>query len=54
MTTTLVDQITPADQVLLSSQVAAGDPDMATAYRKVAALWARTCLRTMTTERSRR
>ncbi|MFH8663079.1 hypothetical protein [Streptomyces afghaniensis] len=34
---TLVDQATPADQALLSSLVAAGDPDMATSYRKVAA-----------------
>ncbi|MFG2463368.1 hypothetical protein ACGFWE_40835 [Streptomyces sp. NPDC048523] len=35
---TLVDQTTPADQALLSSLVAAGDPDMTTAYRKVAAV----------------
>ncbi|WP_329550406.1 hypothetical protein [Streptomyces sp. NBC_00696] len=33
---TLVDQATPADQALLSSLVAAGDPDMMTSYRKVA------------------
>ncbi|MFH8701895.1 hypothetical protein [Streptomyces chartreusis] len=33
---TLVDQSTPADQALLSSLVAAGDPDMTTAYREVA------------------
>jgi hypothetical protein len=33
---TLVDQATPVDQALLSSLVAASDPDMATAYRKVA------------------
>lgn len=33
---TLVDQATPADQALLSSLVAAGDPDMTTSYRKVA------------------
>ncbi|MEU1107253.1 hypothetical protein ABZ408_40945 [Streptomyces tibetensis] len=33
---TLVDQATPADQALLSSLVAAGDPDMATSYRQVA------------------
>ncbi|MDG9709671.1 hypothetical protein [Streptomyces sp. DH10] len=32
----LVDQATPADQALLSSLVAAGDPDMTTSYRKVA------------------
>ncbi|MEV5084312.1 hypothetical protein AB0K74_37845 [Streptomyces sp. NPDC056159] len=32
---TLVDQATPADQALLSSLVAAGDPDMTTSYRKV-------------------
>ncbi|MFE9813337.1 hypothetical protein [Streptomyces sp. NPDC005548] len=34
---TLVDQSTPADQALLSSLVAAGDPDMTTSYRQVAA-----------------
>ncbi|MEU5632153.1 hypothetical protein ACH47C_23585 [Streptomyces rishiriensis] len=34
---TLVDQATPADQALLSSLVAAGDPDMTTSYRKAAA-----------------
>ncbi|MFI6339896.1 hypothetical protein [Streptomyces sp. NPDC050535] len=33
---TLVDQSTPADQALLSSLVAAGDPDMTTSYRKIA------------------
>ncbi|MFF9286447.1 hypothetical protein [Streptomyces griseosporeus] len=33
---TLVDQATPADQALLSSLLAAGDPDMMTSYRKVA------------------
>ncbi|MFI9772459.1 hypothetical protein ACIHJG_37255 [Streptomyces sp. NPDC052415] len=33
----LVDQATPADQALLSSLVAAGDPDMTTSYRKIAA-----------------
>ncbi|WP_162467251.1 hypothetical protein [Streptomyces cavernae] len=33
---TLVDRTTPADQALLSSLVAAGDPDMMTSYRKVA------------------
>ncbi|WP_327411302.1 hypothetical protein OG458_41950 (plasmid) [Streptomyces sp. NBC_01281] len=33
---TLVDQSTPADQALLSSLVAAGDPDMTTAYRQIA------------------
>ncbi|MGW1496391.1 hypothetical protein [Streptomyces sp. NPDC002402] len=32
----LVDQATPNDQALLSSLVAAGDPDMTTSYRKVA------------------
>lgn len=34
---TLVDQATPADHALLSSLVAAGDPDMTMAYRKVTA-----------------
>ncbi|MET7695155.1 hypothetical protein ABZT06_45900 [Streptomyces sp. NPDC005483] len=34
---TLVDQTTPADQALLSTLVAAGDPDMMTSYREVAA-----------------
>jgi len=34
---TLVDQTTPADQALLSTLVAAGDPDMTTPYREVAA-----------------
>jgi len=34
---TLADQTTPADQALLSSLVAAGDPDMTTSYREVAA-----------------
>jgi hypothetical protein len=33
---TLVDQSTPADQALLSSLVASGDPDMTTSYRKIA------------------
>ncbi|MEU0946942.1 hypothetical protein ABZ379_30015 [Streptomyces canus] len=33
---TVVDQTTPADQALLSSLVAAGDPDMKTSYREVA------------------
>ncbi|MEV6175157.1 hypothetical protein AB0L99_44050 [Streptomyces sp. NPDC051954] len=33
---TLVDQATPADQALLSSLVAASDPDMTTSYRKIA------------------
>jgi hypothetical protein len=33
---TLVDRATPADQALLSSLVAAGDPDMTTSYREVA------------------
>ncbi|WP_225794493.1 hypothetical protein [Streptomyces aculeolatus] len=33
---TLVDQATPADQALLSSLVAAGDPNMTTPYREVA------------------
>ncbi len=33
---TLVDQAAPVDQALLSSLVAAGDPDMTTSYRKVA------------------
>jgi hypothetical protein len=33
---TLVDRATPADQAPLSSLVAAGDPDMTTAYRTVA------------------
>ncbi|MCX4580707.1 hypothetical protein OHB41_47850 [Streptomyces sp. NBC_01571] len=35
---TLVDQSTPADQALLSSLVASGDPDMTTSYRKIASL----------------
>lgn len=34
---TLVDQLTPKDQPLLSSLVAAGDPGMAASYREVAA-----------------
>ncbi|MGW2386345.1 hypothetical protein [Streptomyces sp. NPDC001658] len=33
---TLADRTTPADQALLSSLAAAGDPDMTTSYRKVA------------------
>ncbi|MBZ9643177.1 hypothetical protein [Streptomyces sp. PSKA30] len=33
---TLVDQATPTDQALLSSLLAAGDPDMTTSYRQVA------------------
>ncbi|MFI1036062.1 hypothetical protein, partial [Streptomyces sp. NPDC020951] len=33
---THVDRTTPADQALLSSLVAAGDPDMTTSYREVA------------------
>ncbi|WCE02520.1 hypothetical protein PGH47_43020 (plasmid) [Streptomyces sp. HUAS 31] len=32
---TLVDQSPPADQALLSSLVASGDPTMTTSYRKV-------------------
>jgi hypothetical protein len=32
---TLVDQATPADQALLSSLVAAEDPNMTTSYRKI-------------------
>lgn len=33
---TLVDQATPANLALLSSLIAAGDPDMAASYRKIA------------------
>ncbi|WP_406369694.1 hypothetical protein OG788_07780 [Streptomyces sp. NBC_00647] len=33
---TLVDQSTPSDQALLSSLVAAGDPDLTTSYRQIA------------------